>query len=154
MLISCHKHPSRISQLIVRFVMMAPLLSQGKIFYKHIYSKISKKKSLFKHFSKFHKQYRSHILCIPKYEQYPSTNVLSKRINGRGTHNFRTCAETNHAKIPPSLLWKTKIIIFDFSRTMARATVSLFACSLYVEHAKSDKVALCLGRSLDALLRS
>ena len=69
-LISCHKHTSRISQLIVMFVMMAALLSQGKIFYKHIYSKISLKKSLFKHIGKFHKQCRSHTLCIPKYEQY------------------------------------------------------------------------------------
>ena len=100
-LISCHKDTSQISQLIVMFFMMAALLSQGKIFYKHIYSKISKKKSLFKHIGKVDKLCQSHAICIPKYEQYPSTNVLSKRINGRGTHNFRTCAATNHAKIPP-----------------------------------------------------
>ena len=106
--------------------MKATLLSQGR-FSTNIYTaRFLKKKSLFKQIGKFHKQCRSHILCIPKYEQYPSTNVLSKRINGRGTHNFRTCAETNHAKIPPSLLGKKITIIFDFSRTMARATLSLF----------------------------
>ena len=36
-----------------------------------------------------------------KYEQYPSANVLSKRINGRGTHNFRTLKPTIQKYPPP-----------------------------------------------------
>ena len=79
-LISCHKNTSRICPLIVMFLMMPALLRQGKIFYKHLQQDFLKKN----HFSKILASLITNVkVCIPKYEQYPSTNVLSTRINGR-----------------------------------------------------------------------
>jgi len=139
-LISCYKHTSRISQLIVMFVMMAALLSQGKIFYKYIYSKISKKKSLFKHIGKFHKQCRSHTLCIPKYEQYQVRTYCQNVSMVEVPTIFARWNQPSKNTPPPFGNFFFNFLFFPYHGK------SDFV-ALYVEHAKSDKVALCLRRS-------
>ena len=117
-LISCYKQTSRICPLIVMFLMMPALLRQGKIFYKHLQQDFLKKN----HFSKILASLITNVkVCIPKYEQYPSTNVLSTRINGRPIIFARALNQPSK-NIPE----KEKKKKNEFSHTMARATLSLF----------------------------
>ena len=118
-LISCHKDTSRICPLIVMFLMMPALLRQGKIFYKHLQQDFLKKN----HFSKILANLITNVkVCIPKYEQYPSTNVLSTRINGRPIIFARALNQPSK-NIPEKKKKKN-----EFSHTMVRATSSLFTC--------------------------
>ena len=127
-LISCHKNTSRICPLIVMFLMMPALLRQGKIFYKHLQQDFLKKN----HFSKILANLITNVkVCIPKYEQYPSTNVLSTRINGRPIIY-------QPSKNIPKKEKKKRIFPYHGKSDFV---------ALYVEHVKSDEIALYVCRS-------
>ena len=137
--ISCHKDTSRIYQY---FSWRQPYWARGR-FSTNIYTaRFLKTNSLFKHIGKFHKQCRSHTLCIPKYEQYQVRTYCQNVSMVEVPTIFARVLKPTMRKYPPPS-WGKKNNTFWFFTYHGKSDF----VALYVEHANSDKVALCLGRS-------